>query len=140
MDAPVQKSREAAQLQVVSVQQHWMALLPPPEIMRHYNEIVPNAAERILAMAEKEAAARHANDASAMANDTLHLETARDDARAYRKEVRAGQAFTFIVVMLTITASVICAYIGQPWVAGVLGGSTLISVVNAMLNAKGKSK
>lgn len=33
--------------------------LPPPEIMRGYNEILPGAAERIVAVFESEVAHRH---------------------------------------------------------------------------------
>lgn len=36
--------------------------LPPPEILIKYNDAVPDAAERILSMAEREAAHRHAKE------------------------------------------------------------------------------
>jgi uncharacterized membrane protein len=144
--------KEVAVRETVSVQTQWLAPIPPPEMMRQYNDIMADAADRILAMAEREAASRHANDAAhianetahiinnsaQIANDTLHLEAARDDGKAYRKKVWLGQLFTFVIIIFGITASVVCARMNQPWVAGVLGGSTLISVVNAMLNAKGK--
>ena len=37
----------------------WQGPLPPPESLERYNDILPNAAERIMAMAEKEMEHRH---------------------------------------------------------------------------------
>jgi uncharacterized membrane protein len=36
--------------------------LPPPEVLREYNEIVPGSAERILQMAEREQSHRHCSE------------------------------------------------------------------------------
>ena len=129
MSDAMPSGKEVMQQKIVTVQAHWAAPLPPPEMMRQYNDIIPNAADRILPMAENEAASRHSNE-----------DAARKDGVAYRAEVMRGQIFTLAIIILGISSSVVCAYIGQPWVAGVLGGTTLISVVNAMLNAKGKTR
>ena len=42
--------------------------IPPPGLLRQYNEIIPDAAERILAMAEEEA-----NHQKYMEKTALHL-------------------------------------------------------------------
>jgi uncharacterized membrane protein len=154
MDTSKPDGKEVARLETLSVQTHWSAPIPHPETLRQYDTIMPGIVERIITMAEKEADARHtmmgvelanntaqiANNSALITNDAFRLQTERDDGKVYRKEVRIGQFFAFFIMMVGISASVVCAHIGQPWVAGVLGGSTLISVVNAMLNARGKSK
>jgi uncharacterized membrane protein len=40
----------------------WEGPLPPPEIIRQYNEIIPNGADRIMKMAEAEQSHRHTVD------------------------------------------------------------------------------
>lgn len=45
-------------LQVRGVVQHYQGPLPPPAMLRGYEELVPGGAERILAMAERQAAHR----------------------------------------------------------------------------------
>ena len=111
--------------------EYWSAPIPHPESMRGYEEVLPGSVDRIIAMAEREANARHANDASVIANEKLMIEATRD-------EVKRGQCFALIITLFGIAASLLCAYVGQPWVAGILGGGTLATVVSAMLNAKSK--
>jgi len=40
--------------------------IPPPEILQHYEQIIPGAAERILVMAEEDAKHEHALEKSAL--------------------------------------------------------------------------
>lgn len=40
----------------------WSGPLPPPEVLRRYEEILPNTAEHILTMAEQEQKFRHVHD------------------------------------------------------------------------------
>jgi len=44
--------------------------LPPPEVLARYNEIVPNAADRILVMAEKQAEHRQFLERTVIKSDT----------------------------------------------------------------------
>lgn len=47
--------------------------LPPPEDFKRYNEVVSNAADRILAMAEKEQQIRAEGQAGVLANDRRRI-------------------------------------------------------------------
>jgi len=129
---------QRTQTAILASQEYWEGPLPPPAVLRQYNETMPGAMERILTMAEREAAARHNYDATQLSNETLKIEVDRDDGKAYRREIRLGQIFAFIMVIFGITMTVVCAYLKEPLIAGILGGGTLANVVYAMLNAKGK--
>jgi uncharacterized membrane protein len=59
--APSPDSREAQELRALVHQRHVQSFagpIPPPKILEEYNRILPGAADRILAMAEKQAAHR----------------------------------------------------------------------------------
>ena len=58
------KSQEQATAQVSAIvqEQRFQGPLPPPEILARYNAVVPNGAERIMAMAEREQRHSHQMD------------------------------------------------------------------------------
>jgi uncharacterized membrane protein len=68
---PVQKQQSGeAEPNVVAVaQSRFSGPLPHPDHLARYNEILPDAAERILAMAEKEQDHRHNLEKKVMRND-----------------------------------------------------------------------
>lgn len=43
--------------------------LPPPELLERYNEVIPNGAERIMAMAERQSAHRESLEAQVIAGN-----------------------------------------------------------------------
>ena len=51
---------------VVSMQQHYSGPLPPAQEFKAYGEVLPNAPERILAMAEGEQKHRHKKEIRAL--------------------------------------------------------------------------
>jgi uncharacterized membrane protein len=93
--------------------------LPPPEDLAHYNAIVPGAAERILAMAE---------------GNLVHRQTLESNALGADIKIKTrGQWYALlalVAMLLVITAAILWA---QPWVAGVLGSGTLVTVVAMFL-------
>lgn len=62
--------------------------LPPPTVLAEYNQIIPNGAERILAMAERQQAHRHALESTVVNGNTANE--------------RRGQQFAFIIAMTAI--------------------------------------
>ena len=57
-NAPVKKqqrpSRQQNSQQVVQVTEQFSGPLPPPDVLEKYNQVAPEAANRIIAMAEQE--------------------------------------------------------------------------------------
>ena len=62
--------------------------LPPPEVLTKYNEAVPNAAERILVMAEKQADHRRGLEAKVVASNAFNQ--------------TLGSVFAFILGLIAI--------------------------------------
>lgn len=89
--------------------------LPPPSMFNAYGQVVPDAPNRILAMAEKEQG--HRIDA-----DRRVIEYSRQDNRR-------GQWLGFVIALAYITAAVIVSMHGQPWVGGVLGTIGILSAI-----------
>lgn len=101
--------------------------IPPPDTLAKYEEKFPGFGERILAMAEREAAHRHELD-------KRNADIADADLHAARAETRRGQWMAFVLTALAFAAAVFCAIHNQPWVAGIIAGTTLVSVVSTIMN------
>ncbi len=78
--------------------------------------------ERILAMTEKEQTHRHDWD--------------RQMLEYQGKEVQNGQKYGFGLGAFALCGGVLCAYIGQPWVAGILVGTTPLGIVAAFIQGR----
>ena len=76
--------------------------MPPPNILREYDEIAPNAAERILRMAERQAEHRNAIE--------------RGDSRRATLGIIAG----VIVALAALALPAYAFYLGQP-ITGLVG-------------------
>lgn len=100
--------------------------LPPPETLKEYNEILPDAAERIFSMAEKEQEHQHTTEIKLVDHEI--------------KKTSKGQNFALVTAITGIVGAVICAFLGQEVIGAVVGGSTLASLVSSFLSAKQKKK
>jgi uncharacterized membrane protein len=87
--------------------------------MGRFEDILPGAAERILTMAES--SQKHAH---ILEYDALH---------SHRREVRRGQILGIAVTLSAFATSAFMAYIGQPEVAGIVGGTTVVSIAVAFV-------
>lgn len=112
-------NRPPNQLQVSQSAQVFTGPLPPPEQLIKYNEAVPNAAERIIAMAEKQSAHRQQLETIAL----------REEA----KRSSLGLAAAFILSVLALSASTFCIYTGHDVAGSSIFGASLASIVIAFL-------
>ncbi len=103
-------------------QQQFSGPIPPPELLSQYNDIIPDAAERILRMAE---------------NDAAHLHKIEADALKYAaRDQRTGQLCALsvsIVVMLTVMLGF---WLGFSTAASVLGGTTVVGLVTVFVTGR----
>lgn len=101
--------------------------LPPPDLLRQYDAIVPDAANRIIAMAEGQAA--HRRQLEDRATDAII-----EDTRAERLERKRGQFYGFTIGITGITAGaliVIFANNSVGIIAGTaLSGGTIVTLVS----------
>ena len=92
-----------------SVQLHFRLPLPPPNILREYDEVAPNAAERILRMAERQAEHRNSIE--------------RGDSRRATLGIIAG----VIVALATLALPAYAFYLGQPF-TGLVSVGVIVGV------------
>jgi uncharacterized membrane protein len=90
--------------------------LPPPNILRGYNEVIPGAAERILAMAENQQSHR------------IQIESAVVQENC--KSQRRGLIFGFVITMTVVLGGFFLIYKGK-------SATGLISVVLALVSLVG---
>ena len=91
--------------------------LPHPSLLEQYNKVIPNAAERILRMAEQEGEHRH------------YIERELVDAQA--SQLKMGSIFAFVLGMTTVVACDCWVWSGGLAVAsggGAMDGGAVASV------------
>jgi uncharacterized membrane protein len=90
--------------------------LPPPNILAQYNEIIPNGADRILAMAERQSAHR----------ESMESQVVKENLAAQRR----GSWFAFILALSAILGGVILIYFGK-------NASGLAAIITALASLAG---
>jgi len=84
---------------VKATMQAFSGPLPHPEILAQYNQLLPNAAERIISMAERQQEHRQGLEACVVRANTF--------------DQRLGLVLGFIVMMFVAGSGVLCVYIGK---------------------------
>ncbi len=111
--------------------------IPEPSVLQGYENIKAGFAERIVAMAERQAAHRQQIEVSI---SKAHI----DDSVAERIERKRGQVIGAIVVIVAVIASVILGISGNgPWSnasAAAIGGIPLVGLVIAFISGKKTEK
>lgn len=103
----------------------WSGPLPPPAALEHFNQIIPNGAERIMTMVEQEQAHRIKYESSGL--------------EATIADTRRGHWLGSIISLAAVAGSIFTAYIGAPAAVSVaLVSVPIFSIVNAILKNKSK--
>jgi uncharacterized membrane protein len=101
--------------------------LPPPEILARFDAVVPGAAERILKMAEEQAAHRKDLERKLVESDI--------------ERSKWGQALGFLIAIAGLAASAAIAIYGSAVAGSILGVGTLASLVGVfMYGVKARSR
>lgn len=96
--------------------------LPPPDMMRSYGDIIPDAPQRILTMAEKQTQHR------------IECEKAIVDTS--KRESILGLVFGFIIAILTLAAAVYLGMNGHDVLAGAIPTSVAALAAVFVINNK----
>lgn len=107
--------------------------LPPPELLRGYEQACPGGADRIIRMAETEGEHRRRMEDKML---DAQVESMR---RGYR-EGRLGQIFAFSIAAIFLVGGSYVAIHGQPWAGGVFGSVGIASIVSAFIWGRTKKK
>ena len=103
--------------------------LPPPETLAKYNDIHPGLADRIVTLAESEAAHRRSKELDILAAQI-------GDAQASRRERGRGQAFAFLIAVIFALAGTYVSTHGAPWPGALVGGTGVTAIVLAFLGQR----
>lgn len=96
--------------------------IPHPDILRGYNEVVKDGAERIVVMAENQS------------NHRIQLE---DFAiKEELKQSNRGQMFGFILGIFGMGLAAILAILGHEAIAGIFGTTTIVGLVAVFVIGK----
>jgi uncharacterized membrane protein len=106
--------------------------LPPQELVKAYDKLLPGAAERIFRMVEQEQAHRHSLAMAASARDDAF------DHNSAKLQFR-GQLFGFALGMFGIGSGVFLAYNGDSLIGFGTVIASMAALVGAMLTSKSKS-
>ena len=125
---PAVPPSEAAHMELreLSVSASFAGPIPSPRILQDYDRILAGSAERILQMAEKQAAHRLEIERQITLAEI-------EDQRAQRLEIQRGQNYGLVAVITSLALSGVAVVFNQPWVAGVIGGGTLVSLAGAFI-------
>ncbi len=102
-----------------SLSVQYSAPLPPPKALQDYNNILPGAAERIVAMAERQSAHRQELEKKAVSAQT--------------RDSLLGLIFGLVIGLAAIAGGVICILNGHEIGGTILGGTGLASLVGVFV-------
>ena len=103
----------------IVTQQQWSGPLPPPAALAQFNNIIPNGAERIVVMVEREQQSRQDLDKQAIF--------------AQIQDTQRGHYIGAFIAALAIGASVYTAYIGAHWSVSVaLVSLPIAAIINSI--------
>lgn len=100
--------------------------LPPPQIIKGYDAIVPGSANIIIDSFVQQSEHRR------------NIETQVTTSEIKRAE--RGQNYAFIIVLLLIIAAGYGIYKGHTWVAVIFGGPAIIQIVSMFISGKSLKK
>ena len=113
----------------VLVSQSWEGPLPPPGILKGYEETCPGAADRLIRMAEEQGEHRRRMEDWA-------LDAQREGMRSEFAEARLGQVFAFAISALFLSCGTFAALHGQPWVGTIFGAFGIGGIVTTFIKGR----
>lgn len=126
-------SKNSLQKSTAIVATQWSGPVPPPEILEKYNSLVPNAAERILIMAEEEARIRR--DQMQKDHDSENR-VKESDINQYHSDVKRGQYLAAFVMVGIVAAIVVCVMSGHEKAAMATAGMGAVGIVSSFIGRK----
>lgn len=100
--------------------------LPDAETLIKYNSVIPDGADRIMKMAEKQQEHR-----MSIENKLIQSQT---------KQSGLGQWFGLIIGLVGIGCGTFLAYSGETTVGGIIAGGTVVSLVSVFVLGKKRQK
>lgn len=104
-----------------AVERSHLGPIPSPEDLEYYSQVLPDAPDRILRMAEQNAQSLRELTQLRLASQNV-IENNR------HKEVSTGQKTGLLAVGIMAVVAVVAMFLKYPWVAGTICSTTIIGV------------
>lgn len=121
-DLPQQNNNDkkaSGMVSVSHVSRSFSGPLPPPEVLEHFNRVVPGSADRIIRMAEEQFAHR-----TELEKKVINSDIARS---------KWGQILGFTIAIVGLVVSALVAIYGSAIAGGFIGVGTLASLVGVFM-------
>jgi uncharacterized membrane protein len=119
---------------------HYQGAIPPPEILRGFEELVPGTAARLIALAEDESAHRRQVENKALdANIALQEQNviiAKQQNKVVNRSDIMGQFFGFIICISCVGAAIFLGINGHDELAGAITVIPSAAVIKAFFSSK----
>lgn len=121
-DLPERERRAVLALIRIRSSQTWMGPIPPPEVLKGYNDLVPGSADRILTRMEKQSDHR--------------MELEKMVVPQQVKQSSRGQWFGLIIGLAGLGVSLVMALTGHDVTAGIIGGTSVLGLVTVFVTGQ----
>ena len=118
-----QKKQQIIRSLVVTMHKTHISPLPDPETLTEYSAIIPNGAERIMQMAEKQHEHRMKMENKVVSGQML--------------QSNIGQILAFLIGLAALCASTYCIVSGYEWSGTLIGLGGLTGLVTAFIKGRG---
>lgn len=115
------------------VSTHWQGPIPDPASLAALKQLVPDAPERILAMAEDEARARR--ELTQRDHDSANL-AKEVDVKGYHLGIARGQWMAFLLLSLVVVGSVVCSLHGDTKSAIALASVGIVNIAATFIGRR----
>ena len=123
---PKQKKQQIIKSLVVTMHKTHIGPLPDPETLTEYSTLIPDGANRIMQMAEKQLEHRMKMENKVVSGQML--------------QSNIGQFLAFLIGIAAISASTYCIIQGHEWPGSLLGVGGLTSLVTAFIKGKNQQR
>lgn len=111
-----------SQMTLSVTERHHSGPLPSAEALIQYNSVIPNGADRIMIMAEKQQDHRMGLENKAVTSQL--------------NQSKAGQIFGFILCLLALSASTYLGFTGHEAIGSIIGSTTIIAMASIFVLGK----
>ncbi|MDE5763284.1 MAG: DUF2335 domain-containing protein, partial [Bacteroidales bacterium] len=117
VDTPVEQKRS---LETIAYEE---SVLPPAHELEAYQRVDPDLVKFLVASAKDEQDFRHSFAEK-------QLDVIKNDNRRVISINRLGLVFAFILVLISIAATVFLLYLDKPVVGSIFGGESIVALIN----------
>lgn len=120
-------------VEIVRYTEMYSGPIPPPNFLKGYQEVIPDAPERILKMAENAQAAQIEGQREILKQNGLNITNSH-------KANKSSQIFAFILIVCLIAAGIWITVTGHDTVGGMIFGTTIVGVATVFIVGKIKDR